>query len=105
MERLSSSTQRAKRPGRTVANPSFMGTGLAIVTEITHAHQHVWQVNLNVTLPPGAQGFKPEFLNRLGYLPQTIGIPASEAPQPMLVTVLGEPEVQVGEAINFEVAA
>jgi hypothetical protein len=83
-----------------------MRTGLAVVTEITHVHQHVWQVSLKVTFPPGAQGFKqPEFLNRLGYLPQTVGIPASDAPQPMLVTVLGEPEVQVGGAIAFEAAA
>jgi hypothetical protein len=82
-----------------------MRTGLAVVTEIAHAHQHVWQVSLSMTFPPGAQGFKPEFLNRLGYLPQTVGVPASEAPQPMLVTVLGEPEVQVGDAIAFEAAA
>jgi hypothetical protein len=85
--------------------PSRMRTGLAVVTEIAHVHQHVWQVSLNVTFPPGAQGFKPEFLNRLGHLPQTVGVPASEAPQPMLVTVLGEPEVQVGDAIIFEAAA
>ena len=82
-----------------------MGTGLAVVTEIRHAHQHVWQVDLKVTFPPGAQGFKPEFLNRLGYLPQTIGVAPSETPQPMLVTVLGEPEVQVGDALAFEAAA
>ena len=82
-----------------------MRTGLAVVTEITHVHQHVWQVSLRVTFPPGVQGFKPEFLNRLGYLPQTVGVPASEAPQLMLVTVLGEPEVQVGDAIAFEAAA
>ena len=82
-----------------------MGTGLAVVTEISQAHQHVWQVNLKMTFPRGAQGFKPEFLNRLGYLPQTIGVPVSEAPQPMLVTVVGEPEVQVGDALAFEIAA
>ena len=82
-----------------------MRTGLAVVTEITHVHQHVWQVSLKVTFPLGAQGFKPEFLNRLGHLPQTVGIPVSDAPQPMLVTVLGEPEVQVGDALAFEVAA
>jgi hypothetical protein len=82
-----------------------MRTGLAVVTEITHVHQHVWQVSLRVTFPPGAQGFKPEFLNRLGHLPQTAGIPVSDVPQPMLVTVLGEPEVQVGDALAFEVAA
>ena len=81
-----------------------MGTGLAVVTEIRHAHQHVWQVDLNVSFPPGAQGFKPGFLNRLGYLPQTIGVAPSEAQQPMLVTVLGEPEVQVGDALTFEAA-
>jgi hypothetical protein len=82
-----------------------MRTGLAVVTEITHLHQHVWQVSLKMTFPPGVQGFKPEFLNRLGYLPQTAGIPVSDTPQPMLVTVLGEPEVQVGDALAFEAAA
>ena len=82
-----------------------MGTGLAVVTEISQAHPHVWQVNLKMTFPQGAQGFKMEFLNRLGYLPQTIGVPVSEAPQPMLVTVVGEPEVQVGDALAFEIAA
>lgn len=76
-----------------------------MVTGILHAHQHVWQVSLSVTFPPGAQGFKPEFLNRLGYSPQTVGVPVSDTPQPMLVTVLGEPEVQIGDVIAFEVAA
>lgn len=105
MEHICGLSGRAKRPGCTVANLSCMHTGFAVVTGINHAHQHVWQVNLKMTFPPGAQGFKPEFLNRLGYLPQTIGIPASDAPQPMLVTVLGEPEVQVGDAIDFEATA
>jgi hypothetical protein len=82
-----------------------MSTGLAVVTEITNAHQHVWQVTLEVTFPPGAKAFKPGFLNSLGHRPQTISIPASDVLQRMLVTVLGKPEVQIGDAIAFEVAA
>ena len=82
-----------------------MSTAVAVVTAITNAHQHVWNVNLQVTFPPGAKGWKPDFLNVLGHRPQTVGIPVSDVPQLVLVTVLGEPEVEIGDAIAFEVAA
>jgi hypothetical protein len=81
-----------------------MAKGRAVVVEIKRRYDAVWQITLEITLPPGSQRFEPD-LNSLGEDPRQLDeIRFIDAPQRVAFTVVGRPWVRVGDLVAMEVA-
>jgi len=80
-----------------------MAKGSSVLVDVKKRYDSVWQVTLEVTLPPGTKCFEPD-LNSLGEDPRQIDeIRFIDSPQRVAFTVVGRPWVRVGDTVAVEV--
>lgn len=81
-----------------------MASGSSVVVDVKKQYDAVWQITLEVTLPPGTKRFEPD-LKSLGEDPRQIDeIRFIDCPQRVAFTVVGRPWVRVGDIVDMEVA-